>query len=253
MPRPTDLNTPFLDKSNKHNHNNDNDDTYSSEIETTSPPSPLQLTPKHHTLSTLFHPIIYLFAIWGLISLSFGILQTSSSASPSTKNLDVYHPTTLPAGLTSCICGSSPLEALSLGCEFDTLSSAWLPPYCRDAELTAEFERAGPWSYWRDEAGTITLTVQEVAMLGGTENPKFYATRRYHIAHCLFYWQKYWRMRDTGVVMEEMYDSLEHAKHCARLVLNPVPVPEGLIEVPVVMNGSGLLVGKEGGGHGHGH
>ncbi|KAK4160683.1 hypothetical protein QBC43DRAFT_347153 [Cladorrhinum sp. PSN259] len=255
--------TPFL----AHQHRANSEETTDNDSELDS----LSLKPRtdsndknQHTLSSLFHPIIYVFAIWGFISLSFGIIQTvfpdpsSTPSGSSPTSLDVYRPSTLPQGLTSCLCGANPSEAISLGCIYDTLSSAWLPPYCRDPELTAEFERAGPgpdgeWTYYADPEGKATMTVEQVAALGGTENPHFYASRRYHIAHCLFYWQKYWRMRDTGVVMEEMYDSLRHAKHCGRLVLNPPPEVDVLIEVPVVMNGSGLLIGGEEGEGGHGH
>ncbi|KAK3984156.1 hypothetical protein QBC44DRAFT_353813 [Cladorrhinum sp. PSN332] len=256
-------NTPFLNHQHR-SSNEDNDENSDSELDSSLSLKSRTHT-KGHTLSSLFHPIIYVFAIWGLISLSFGIIQTifpdSVSSSPKSTTLDVYRPSTLPLGLTSCLCGANPTEAISLGCTYDTLSSAWLPPYCRDPELTAEFERSGPgpkgeWTYYADSEGKIPITVEQVAALGGTANPHFYVSRRYHITHCLFYWQKYWRMRDTGVVMEEMYDSLRHAKHCGRLVLNPPPKVEVLIEVPVVMNGSGLLVGGEDGerhGHEHGH
>ncbi|KAK4223650.1 hypothetical protein QBC38DRAFT_516497 [Podospora fimiseda] len=245
--------TPFLDNRSSNEDNDDNDSDLDSSLSLKHQPS------NRHTLSFLFHPIIYLFAIWGFISLSFGIIQTVfPDSSSSTKTLDVYRPSTLAPGLTSCLCGANPTEAISLNCVYDTLSSAWLPPYCRDAELTAEFERSGPgpngeWTYYADPDGKHIISVEQVAALGGTAHPFFYASRRYHIAHCLFYWQKYWRMRDTGVVMEEMYDSLRHAKHCGRLVLNKPPEVEVLIEVPVVMNGSGLLIGGEDVGHGHEH
>ncbi|KAH8897124.1 hypothetical protein GQ53DRAFT_742973 [Thozetella sp. PMI_491] len=51
-----------------------------------------------------------------------------------------------------CDCGTSVLEARSLGCLFNALASAWLPPECRDDKLTPEFNRSGPgpggsWSY----------------------------------------------------------------------------------------------------------
>ena len=65
------------------------------------------------------------------------------------------------------------------------------------------------------------------------------------MAHCLFYYQKYWRMRYTNVVMEERYDSYAHVVHCTKLVLNSkngVDDESILLEVPVVMNsGVGTL------------
>jgi len=76
------------------------------------------------------------------------------------------------------------------------------------------------------------------------------AERRWHIAHCMFYWQKYLRMRTTGAVMEERFDNVAHIKHCTKLVLNPVPDHRVFIEVPIVMNGS---IESERGKGGHKH
>jgi hypothetical protein len=39
----------------------------------------------------------------------------------------------------SCSCGTSIAEALNRGCVFDPLVPAWVPPHCRDDELTEEF------------------------------------------------------------------------------------------------------------------
>ncbi|KAI1406923.1 hypothetical protein F5Y13DRAFT_207170 [Hypoxylon sp. FL1857] len=160
----------------------------------------------------------------------------------STYEIDVYRPDTLPTGLSLCDCGRTIREALLRDCVYDTLSTAWLPPYCRDDELTAEFDEAGPgpqgeWGYFADEEGTIPLNRTEVAALGETDG-SFWASHDWHVVHCLFYWQKYHRMRDTGVVMEERFDSLRHVKHCGRLIRNPTPDHFFLIEVPVMMNSS---------------
>ncbi|KAK0742698.1 hypothetical protein B0T18DRAFT_467200 [Schizothecium vesticola] len=197
---------------------------------------------------TVFRAITYLFAVWGLIALFLPFTRHSflfSNSPPLTPAApDVYRPSTLPAGLSICDCGSSVQEALSLGCIYDTLATAWLPLACRDDALTAEFDRAGPgpdgaWAYFADEEGTIPLTISDVAALGGTKNSTFWASRQWHIVHCLFYWQKYWRMKNTGAVMEERFDNLAHIKHCGKLILNPhPPKKEKLVEVPVMMNSS---------------
>jgi hypothetical protein len=66
-------------------------------------------------------------------------------------------------------CGNSTTEATALGCKYDTLASAWLPEPCRDDELTAEFDRAGPggsWKYYSDENLTTELTLAELALYG---------------------------------------------------------------------------------------
>lgn len=200
---------------------------------------------------TLVHIIIYFLAAWGFISLWFQIFQ-SVFPLPSTTNeptstfpptsLDVYHPETLPPGMTLCDCGANTQEALSRSCIYDTLATAWLPPFCRDAELTAEFDKSGDgpdgsWSYFSDSEGKHRLPVGELGSLGDGDKP-FWASRRWHRAHCLFYWQKLYRMRSTGLVMEERYHRWSHVQHCSRLLLNQALDLDILVKVPVTMNSS---------------
>jgi hypothetical protein len=154
---------------------------------------------------------------------------------------DVFHPETLAHGTNLCDCGANIEEALQLDCVYDTLSTSWLPPYCRDAELTAKFDKAGDdpngeWSYFADQQGTHRLSVKEIAALGDTGG-HFWASRYWHRAHCLFYWQKQFRQRDTRVVMEQRFDGLKHVEHCTHLLLRTTEMQQ-LIPVPVLMNSS---------------
>ncbi|OQE26035.1 hypothetical protein PENFLA_c007G08929 [Penicillium flavigenum] len=69
-----------------------------------------------------------------------------------------------------CDCGRNVEEALSKHCVYDSLATAWLPPHCRDDELTAEFDQSGPspdgsWPYYADANGTIPIEKAEVALL----------------------------------------------------------------------------------------
>lgn len=176
-----------------------------------------------------------LLAVWGLVSL---VTRTPCSK----PSHDVYRPETLPLGLNLCDCGSTMKEALSRNCVYDTLSAAWLPPFCRDDNLTFQFDRAGPgpngaWAFFRDENGTIALTTTEIGALAFTGG-SFWVSNQWHIAHCLFIWQKLVRMRETGVIMEARFDSLMHAQHCTELILGPWPHYSFLIEVPVMTNAS---------------
>ncbi|EFY85105.1 hypothetical protein J3459_011874 [Metarhizium acridum] len=212
-------------------------------------------SPKMQYISRAFQFLTRVLAIWGIVSLG---LQASSALQPSSSSsghsshmsqshkaiskIDGYHPEVLPPLLNLCDCGTSIREAISRNCTYDTLATAWLPPYCRDDELTAEFDKAGPgpdgaWAYFADEEGKVPLNKSEVAALGDTGG-SFWASRDWHIAHCLFYWQKYHRMRHTKIIMEERFDSLHHVKHCGRLIRNPTPDHFFLIEVPVTMNSS---------------
>jgi hypothetical protein len=206
-------------------------------------------------ISTAFQLLIHVLALWGIVSLGllvFTALQPSGSLEYSPHmsysheaigKIDGYHPETplLPL-LNLCDCGNSIREAISRKCTYDTLATAWLPPYCRDDEFTSEFDKAGPgpdgaWAYFADEEGKLPLNRSEVAALGDIGG-SFWASRDWHIVHCLFYWLKYHRMRHTKIIMEERFDSLHHVKHCGRLIRNPMPDHIFLIEVPVTMNSS---------------
>ena len=189
-----------------------------------------------------FYIIVYFFAAWGVAALLFQIMQRIFIHHSIYKVPDVYHPDTLKPGLNLCDCGNSIHDALAMDCVYDTLSAAWLPPYCRDVNLTKEFDLAGPepdgeWKYFADEEGTVPLNYSEIAALGDTGGT-FWTSREWHIVHCLFMWQKYIRMRETGLVMEKRFDSIDHVKHCSKLIRNPTPDHFFLIEVPVKMNSS---------------
>jgi hypothetical protein len=220
----------------------------------TSPFLPHQENTKHEALWTssephrwqrrsILHTLVYILAGWGVTSIFIRIGSSWSTSQQTPDLYDVYRPKTLPPGLNLCDCGATIKEALSRSCIYDALATAWLPPTCRDDELTAEFERAGPgpdgaWEYFLDENGTVPLSKPQIAALGETGGA-FWAARDWHIAHCVFYWQKLVRMRDTGAIMEARFDTLEHAKHCGQLILKPVPDHLLLLEVPVMMNSSG--------------
>ena len=190
-------------------------------------------------LAAVLRIVMVVLAIWGVVSLYFQMYNMLKPAKPTS---DVYRPGTLDPELNLCDCGTSVSEAMSRSCVYDTMSAAWLPPYCRDAELTAEFDHAGPgpngeWAYFADANGTKSLTVAEMGALGDGER-SFWAPRDWHIAHCLFYWEKYIRMRNTGLVMERRFDRVAHARHCRRLVMRRNANHDLLLEVWVKMNAS---------------
>ncbi|KAI2961720.1 hypothetical protein CBS147322_358 [Aspergillus niger] len=155
--------------------------------------------------------LITLLAIWGLINLTQTlILSITTTHLPTPK---------------TCHCGNSTTEALTLGCKFDSLAAAWLPPHCRDDELTAEFERAGPnpdgsWTYYADDYHTVPMAIEEVAALADNQSARVQMTRDWHVVHCLFYWRKMFRVRELeGVIVEPSFDHEEHIKHCIGVVL----------------------------------
>ncbi|KAI3322295.1 hypothetical protein HD806DRAFT_501631 [Xylariaceae sp. AK1471] len=126
----------------------------------------------------------------------------------------------------SCNCGSSIAEARSLGCEYDTLASAWLPQHCIDKELTAEFDRSGDgpngtWQYWADGSYEHELTLDELAGLADVPGAIYYMSTRWHVIHCIFYWRKQIRRQSTGVTLEPRYNHEGHVKHCGIVFQSP--------------------------------
>lgn len=148
----------------------------------------------------------------------------------------------------SCSCGKSLAEAIEMGCKYDTLAACWLPDVCRDDELSAEFDKSGTnpngsWTYYADKNRTRELTLEEVSMLPGTTGC-FWASQRWHVLHCSFYWRKLWRQRETGVKMEEHYDSIGHIAHCEKLFLSHDNL-EGIVTAAAVgVDGDGLVLPK---------
>lgn len=142
-----------------------------------------------------------------------------------------------------CDCGSSIAEAKSRGCIYDALASAWLPEYCRDDELTAEFNRSGPleggkWPYWADKKGQIPITTDDIAMMAETMD-HWYSIKEWHVVHCNFYWRKRFRMKETGKLMERRNDNIKHIRHCGDVVLDPAPMDSLRTIAGVVLNSAG--------------
>jgi hypothetical protein len=180
-----------------------------------------------------------IFALWGIISILLQLAHLLPIYSSPPMTPDIYRPATLPPDLNLCSCGPDLSSALSKSCIYDSLAAAWLPPYCRDDALTATFDASGPsngsWEYYADAEGLIPITKNQIAELG-SKGGSFWSTREWHVAHCMFYWRKYVRMRDTGSVMERRFDSEAHAKHCGRLAMKNWTGGRLLIEVLVVMD-----------------
>ena len=129
--------------------------------------------------------------------------------------------------LRQCDCGNSTVEAISLGCKYDSLAAAWLPEHCRDAELTAEFETMGPgpngsWIYWADSNHTQEVSLEEVAAMADDPSARFHMSYDWHVTHCIFYWRKQYRSRFNGNIVEPRDDNEEHILHCGKVITNEV-------------------------------
>lgn len=180
--------------------------------------------------------VLYALAIWGLFSIFNLILRNP----PQIVNHEhhnhehhhhEHHPyeskQILPEVRRSCACGNSTAEAISLGCVYDSLSPAWMQPYCQDAKLTAEFESLGDgpngtWIYYADRNHTQELSMSEVMSMADSPDARFHVTWRWHVVHCYMYWIKQFRSQSTGILVEARYDTEDHIRHCAEVFQNPV-------------------------------
>lgn len=194
------------------------------------------------TLPPLAKSAILCLAVWGYISLSL-IAASFLHSKGNDGEKDWATMTTMAtrtATESSCDCGETIEEAESKNCIFDALASAWLPPKCRDDHLTAEFNRSGPgdrgaWPYYADENGTIPMTMDEMAQLGG-KKVYWYSIREWHVYHCNFYWRKYFRIKDTNALMEKRYGGLHHIRHCNDVFLDKRPIDSIAVHAWVVLN-----------------
>ncbi|KAF7575734.1 hypothetical protein A1F94_013744 [Pyrenophora tritici-repentis] len=159
--------------------------------------------------------VIIILALYGTVDLT----RRTYSAIVSTKRDN------------SCYCGTSVAEAISNNCIYDLLASAWLPEHCRDEGLTAEFDQAGPgpggaWDYFADANGSVAINPTDVGYLSGAEpGTQYWTTNEWHIMHCVYYWLKQYRSKDTGVVVEARYDNELHIRHCGKAFLHYIPKP----------------------------
>lgn len=176
----------------------------------------------HSYVKGLTKLLIMGFAIYGCFALSNPIF-------PMAK-------TTTEAAI--CNCGTSVTEAKSKDCKFDSLATAWLPPACRDDELTAEFERVGPlgngtWPYYSDLRKEHLLSVDELAAKADSKDEearRYYVTSEWFVARCLFYWRKIERAKTRGTTIEKSYlDNSTHGHdvsnwhHCSDVYLARIP------------------------------
>ncbi|KAH8807112.1 hypothetical protein F5884DRAFT_788559 [Xylogone sp. PMI_703] len=127
----------------------------------------------------------------------------------------------VPPGI--CNCGNTVAEAIEMGCKYDPLASAWLPPHCLDEQLSDEFEKSGDgpngeWKYWRDGNLSQEISLEELQTKGGDEDFHWFSSSEWHILHCLFYWRKQFRARYNHVTVEPRYDTEDHIIHCIAMI-----------------------------------
>lgn len=126
-----------------------------------------------------------------------------------------------------CDCGKTVEAAIAKGCQYDTLAAAWLPPHCRDDELTAELDRSSPGpngegTYVLDIDRTLQLTLEEVSrMADNMSTSLIHMELEWHLYHCTYYWRKQFRAWRSGTtVVEKIYGTEAHITHCSKILLD---------------------------------
>jgi hypothetical protein len=113
-------------------------------------------------------------------------------------------------------CGTSPAEARHLGCKFDIMTYAWLPPACYDHELTKEFQSLSPWEWSMNGNGSQQLSTDAVEA-GDVE--MVYGNWRYQIMHCTYAWRKFHRAVLHGWPLDGYIRDYHHTAHCELTIL----------------------------------
>ncbi|KAK5949087.1 hypothetical protein OHC33_009828 [Knufia fluminis] len=155
---------------------------------------------------------------------------------------------TLPPQRPSCNCGDTIDEAISNSCIYDEMAAAWLPPACRDDELSSQFSQSGPnsdgsWTYYGDKNKTVSMTAYDLSQLPLTGG-HFFATHEWHVVHCSYYWKKMARARELGTVLEKRYDTDMHIGHCEMMFLKRDPLDKIVTEAGVSLHSDVLVVAK---------
>lgn len=115
-------------------------------------------------------------------------------------------------------CGNTPSEAISRGCHFDMVATAWLPPRCIDMELMDEFMSEYPWRFYSDQQGLQPLS-NIPDTIGSYTDGRIWTTNRWHVAHCLYMWRKLNRALVHGWMTDAETVQQHHTDHCSKSIL----------------------------------
>lgn len=128
-------------------------------------------------------------------------------------------------------CGSSPSEARSLGCSFDTFANAWIPTSCYNALVASDSQSDNIYPIFWDSNHTRPAT-QEDMELAAFANSRditslryFHAASEWHVAHCLHLWRLAASAAESltkgvkGVGIYSKAADLHHAMHCSKIIM----------------------------------
>ena len=170
------------------------------------------------TSPRLSHCLIFVGTsiIWLLILLMAIRQPPSSFISHHNMQPDIRHRSNLVTNTTFLTCGFSPMEARSLGCQYDILSNHWMPSSCIDEVSIKDYQSDGSWMGYSDENRTQMIDIDTMS------NMTFYYTSvRDHIVHCAKLWKKQFRLFfDEGYNLDSVIVDRHHSMHCAEYLVN---------------------------------
>lgn len=118
-------------------------------------------------------------------------------------------------------CGSTPDEALALGCKFDVLNYSWQPPECFDEGVYNRYwEKAqehGPLRWYADSSFTRELP-QDLELFERT--PYVWTEHRFHVVHCMYGWELMHHALTLDKPVVEFISRFNHTMHCADTALD---------------------------------
>lgn len=157
--------------------------------------------------------------------------------------------TTMVSRTPTCWCGDTDEQALAMGCRYDHIAVDWLPDSCIDNELVRAFDRSGPgpdgsWLYYEMVEPDESTQDPELVPINSTEIDEFakvgkeyWATREWHILHCLFIWRKQFRASYGSLMVEPWNNDEEHVLHCSDYIMTTVRGKLGKDAVDTVIPG----------------
>ncbi|KAK8122634.1 hypothetical protein PG984_011304 [Apiospora sp. TS-2023a] len=131
-------------------------------------------------------------------------------------------------------CGNSTAEARALGCDYDTLAQAWVPPACADPETLAEYQSWNTWPGFdspEDGGAGEQQPLGIDAMAERTHALRYWIQPIDHGMHCVFTLKRYLKLAqqekelfssDSYIDEEDLAASLKsmehHLNHCLSLL-----------------------------------
>ncbi|KAG4435260.1 hypothetical protein IFR05_009256 [Cadophora sp. M221] len=119
------------------------------------------------------------------------------------------------------VCGRTVEEALSHGCQFDSLSKAWLPATCSRYgmdEFVNRSDGSSGWKYWADREGRVPIEdISQLAATGVQET--WWTTEREHLTHCAYLAIRLSHSVQMSAPVDNLGHNFEHAKHCSLYLL----------------------------------